>query len=586
MLPLALLLAAACCASPAGAAPPPPEKTASPSSAADQKLIGRYTAALGAEFGFSPWTVEKGTLTATVPSGKLSLELKDARTEDDIETKALATLPGIEKRETGAAKVPVFFAGVAADELFKGAISVGSAQDIAANDKAGVNEFKALLDMKQGIIFFPGQNQPEIPFTVNGKPARRVVIRRGDDKSLTVTVEGEDYSYAVARAAVGGKSASEPAKTGAASAFFEFNAWLQKTLKDADKRAAAEAIPKFSDSGSRHPQFEKLMAQVQGGMTADKLAKAYDAAGTQAPADLAARAQAAQQLVGSGYGAAAHWKINANGKYADKNGNLTLLVRANGPSQPGGKIEETPILVKKDASGHWDLAAAVGPVTQLLINGDVVGAKVKAMKTAAAASPAEIVAEVSPHPLTMIMPGSLGLLAPAPLTDPLHIFAPDPPLTGVIGRNQLALKAENADVLSACGGLLVCPPTVPAVVTVPKPDVALPPKPQNVPWVVSAELTPGQKIAQDSITPAPAWVGARPSISPDGTVATATDCVLGANRGLVVPAAGDRARARLARMSAPSGATTMKMTATIPQTWIFQTKDGRKGACAQASMTM
>ncbi|MDE2143723.1 MAG: hypothetical protein KGJ84_15040 [Elusimicrobia bacterium] len=452
MNPSIALVAAVLVLAVPGRAEPPAPAPPSQFGAADQKLIDRYTAALAVKFGGSKWAVAGGSLTATTPSGGVAVSLDGVKSEDEVETRILAALKPVEKKEAGEAKTPVYFAGASADALFK--------------------DGPAKLDLAKGEINFPDSSQAKIVFSDSGNPARRVVIRRGDDGALTVTMDQADYSFVEARVA-GGKSQRDGVKKGPASVYFEFNVWMQRNLKLADGRAAKEKAPKLSDGGYRHPSFEKLMSQVQGGLTGDKLAAAFDNAGAQAPANLDARAQAAREMVASGYGGAARWKINSNGKYADANGNLTLLVRANGAD---GKIEETPVLIKKNAKGGWDLAAAVAPVTKILLAGDVAGARAQAYETAAAATPADAAAEVKRRPLAALGMGIMGFGGTTALTNagPAKTTV-DAAVAGMVARTNAENATEKKAVEAVCGkGRTACST----------------PAPKYVPPTVSASNTP------------------------------------------------------------------------------------------------
>ncbi|MFI5347871.1 MAG: hypothetical protein ACHQ51_15985 [Elusimicrobiota bacterium] len=531
MKPSIALFAVFSCLAVSGRAEPtaPPEGSPGQFSAADQKLIDRYCAALRAKFGYTGCAFANGSLTVAVPSGNLTVDLKDARSEDEIEERILKAAPPAEKMAAGESKIPVYFYGAAAKDLFKGAVAAADSKedDAALAAKAAGSDDKALLDLKQGKITFPGSSQPEIVFKISDKPVRRVILRRGEDGALSATLDGEDYAYVAARVR-GGKSERDPVTAGTASVFFEFNVWMQKNLKAADGRAEKEKAPKLSDGGYRHPSFEKLMAQVQGGLTADKLGQTFENAGAQAPANLEARAQAARELAASGYGGAARWKINSNGKYADANGNLTLLVRANGAD---GKIEETPVLVKKSARGGYDLAAAVEPVTKILLAGDVVGARAKAYQTAAAASPSEAVAEVSRSPaLALTGTGAMGVFGSlaAPATAKA---APDAALTSALTRVATERKAEDAAVAKVCGGKPDCAPDA----VVERPAVlspANPPLTANVGCVINLRPSVDQQNAlASSAEPPLTWMKEPPHPGAEGF--TAVGCFTTRNRALL-----------------------------------------------------
>lgn len=585
---LPLLFAVLACAAPAGAVPAPADPAAA-FGAADQKLIDRYTAALRAKFGLAACAVESGALAVELPggAGKLRIDIQDARSEDAVEERILQALKPA-KRESGESKAPLYIVAGTADDLFKGAVADAGAPaaeaDLAA--KAAGNDYKALLDLKQGKISFPGQTQ-EIVFKINDKPARRAVVRRGEDGALAVTLDGDDYAFVTARVAAGGKADREPVKTGAASVYFEFNVWMQKALKAADGRAEKEKAPKLSDGGYRHPSFEKLMAQVQGGLNSDSLNKTFENAGAQAPANLEARAQAARELAASGYGGAARWKINANGKYADEHGNLTLLVRANGPAAPGGKIEETPVVIKRNAKGGYDLDAAVAPVTRLLLEGKMVAARAQAYETAAAASPAEIVAETFKTPgLALTGPGPMGFAGAPDLRKADAVQAePDPALKPALERRAEAERRDlqaKAVVAKTCDGKPGCAPE--GIVQRPEiPSPTAPPLESNTACVINIEPGPDQKIAVDGAKePLPDWAKERPHFysAGDGAYASAVGCVHTGNRGLLDQSR-DIAMAKLRSLASCSAGGSMPR---ISQFVTFRTKSGDTGSCAQASM--
>ncbi|MDE2511738.1 MAG: hypothetical protein KGL74_11510 [Elusimicrobia bacterium] len=554
---IALVAAAVFLALPGRAEPPAP---APPSQfgAADQKLIDRYTAALAVKFGGSKWAVAGGSLTATTPSGGVAVSLDGVKSEDEVETRILAALKPVEKKEAGEAKTPVYFAGASADALFK--------------------DGPAKLDLAKGEINFPDSSQAKIVFSDSGNPARRVVIRRGDDGALTVTMDQADYSFVEARVA-GGKSQRDGVKKGPASVYFEFNVWMQRNLKLADGRAAKEKAPKLSDGGYRHPSFEKLMSQVQGGLTGDKLAAAFDNAGAQAPANLDARAQAAREMAASGYGGAARWKINSNGKYADANGNLTLLVRANGAD---GKIEETPVLIKKNAKGGWDLAAAVAPVTKILLAGDVAGARAQAYETAAAATPADAAAEVARHPLAALGMGIMGFGGTRALTNagPAKTTV-DAAAAGVATRKAAAVKKEDAAVADVCGGKTPCAPAA----VVQRPPVRSATNaviPANVGCVINMQPLPDQKNMKALMGDLPEpWMALPPHASGSGSF-TAAGCTTGRDAAALERAKTNALNRLNSRVSCEAS---VRSTTSIDKFVTFQTPAaGVMGACAEAVM--
>jgi hypothetical protein len=561
--------------------PPASKPAASQFSADDQKLIDRYSSALHDKFGFGKWTFKDGVLIVETSTGPLTVDIKGARSEDDVEERVLKALPGVEKKTAGESKVPVYSVGSTADALFKGAVGAADGKDADPAAKADANDYKALLDLKTGAITFPVSKQPDIKFVVAGKPARRVVLRRAEDGSLSVTLDGEDYSFAPAGVR-DAKSDRGPVKAGTASVFFELNVWMQKTLKAADGRAEKEKAPNLSDGGYRHPSFEKLMSQVQGGLTAEKLGQTFENAGNQAPANLEARAQAARELAASGYGGAAHWKINSNGKYADANGNLTLLVRANGAD---GKIEETPVLIKKAAGGGYDLAAAVEPVTKLLMSGNVVAARAQAYQTAASASPSDVVAEISNKPVTVLSgPGIMGLAGTAKLTNVVAAPLPtDQAVAATQTRLAKAVAAETQAVDQTCAGKPDCAPTG----TVQRPAVQGPkndPIPANVGCAINLDAPQWQKdlLANASDAP-PAWMKERPHyfVKGEATYGSAVGCLRSDNRALL-----ETARERslnmlqsLASCRAPGGPSPQ-----VTDFGIFTLKTGGKVACARAEV--
>lgn len=581
---LPLLFAVLACVVPAGATPAPADPAA-PFGAADKKLIDRYTAALRAKFGLAACAVENGALAVELPggAGKTRIDIKDARSEDAIEERIVSALKPA-KRESGEAKTPVYFTAGTADELFKGAVADAGApaaeEDLAA--KAAGNDFKALLDLTRGKIAFPGQTQ-EIVFKINDKPARRVFVRRGEDGALAVTLDGDDYAFVTARVAAGGKADREPVKTGAASVYFEFNVRMQTALKAADGRAEKEKAPKLSDGGYRHPSFEKLMARVQGGLNPESLNKTFENADARAPANLEARAQAARELAASGYGGAARWKINSNGKYADEHGNLTLLVR--GSEAGGGKIEE--IVIRKDGKGGYDLDAAVAPVTRALLAGDLVAARAQAYQTAVAASPAEIVAETFKTPgLALAGPGPMGFAGTPGLRKPdAGPVAPDPALKAALERRAEAERRDlqaQAAVAKACDGRPDCVPE--GIVQRPAvPSPKAPPLESNTACVINLQAGPDQKIATDNANePLPDWVKDRPHFysAGDGAYASAVGCVRTGNRGLLDQSR-DIAMAKLRSLASCSAGGPMPR---IAQFVVFKTKSGDSGSCAQAQM--
>lgn len=570
MKPLTLLIALLPILSPrASAAPktPAPEQS-SPFSGADQKLLDRYLAALGDKFGLAPWALKDGALTAR--GGKDIVDVREARSEEEIEARIFKTLAAsLPRSEAGDAKTPVYFAGATEDDLFKGAVRKDGVADAEA--KAAGNEWKALLDLTSAQISVPGQHQAPLEFKVDAKAPRRVVLRRGDDGSLDAFLEGDGYAYAAGRVRAGGKTERDPVKSGTASVFFEMNAWMQKTLAAADKRRATANPLGRTDGGYRHPSFEALMNQVRAGLTTDNLDKTFDNAGAKAPADLQARAQAAQALIDSGYGGAARWKINSNGKYADKDGNLTLMVRIK--DGPGGKIEETPVLIKKDAKGHYDLAAAVGPVTQLLLNGDTVGAKAAAMKAAFTASPAAVAAEVKSDML--VGPAALGFDVSrfdGPAKAPVDLA-----LKAALERRAAALRRAEA-VKDPCEGRTGC--TVPALAVQPvKQDPLNEIQPGNVACFAAVDHDPNLAmfVAAGIAPPAMASFAGTYEITAAGTRAVAVGC------GKDLPTARAEADRRLGATASCSFTPSNNVVRSEPRT--FPGPNGTSLTCLEEKMT-
>jgi hypothetical protein len=555
---------------------------------ADQKLIDRYTAALGEKYGFAPWAVEKGSLTAkTAADSKTVVDIGATRSEEEIEVRILTTLGGkAAKREFGAAKSPIYFVGASAEDLFKGAVIAADATDeanAAAAAKAASNDFKAVLDLKQGKIIFPDQAPLEIVFKVDDKPARRVVLRRSPDGSaLLAAIDGADYSFAAARVQSGGKTERDPKKSGAASAFFAMNELMQKRIKAADARAATANPRGLSDGGYKHPSFEKLMSQVKGGLTSDNLDKTFENAEGRPAADLQARAKGAQELIGEGYGAAAHWKINSNGKYEDKNGNLTLMVRTKDAGS--GKIEETPVLIKKDSHGNYELSAAVAPVTKLLLGGDVVAARAQALRSAAVVAPADVAAEVKNRPADAAGPGALGFVGSA-FQDLKPEPSPDPALKVALERRADAVRKETALQAQACDGKPEC--AKPAAVVRPSSvGPANPPLANNAMCAINIQRAPSDEAiiaaSAESLEDQP-WMQNPNGFRPIGgvTYAVALACVSGRNRG-ILSTAEDFARAKLTSV-ASCNASSGSPVAIVRK--VFRLKqEGMWGECAQARL--
>lgn len=555
---------------------PPKADPASAFSAADQKLIDRYTAALKDKYGFSAAALENGALAVTPAGGeKVRVEIKDAKTEDDIEAALLARLKPA-KAEAGDAKTPVYVLGTTLEELFK-----------------PDNPFKVQLDLKQAMIVFQVRTETEIRLNAGEKAARRVFLRKTQDGTLAAVMDGEGYSYAAARVKAGGTAERDATKTGEASPFFAMNAWMQKMQKASDPKAEQARYPKLTDAGSRHPAFEKLMSQVQSGLTGEKLGAAFEGAAERSPAELQARAQAAQELAGSGYGAGAHWKINSNGKYAAPDGTMTLLVRPNGPPSPGGKIEEVAVTVRKDAKGQWDLGGAAAKVSKILLQGSVATARAEALKTAATPTAGEAVAEVireadAAPAATLTAGGALGLPAPSLLADAGPKAVPAAAIERTRARAAAAEHLDQAAVAAACAGKPGCAPAGPVEVRResghPEPPVA-----NNTMCALSHELpTLQQRFVNSSTSEVPDWMRKPAHFGSDGggAMAYAVGCSQSnTDRGPLAPERHSDAFAAQYLKNLVECNPRASGRIAFPNHARFQLKDGaRFGACSEAAM--